>query len=138
MIIKLLHGYKVPLYGDGLYVRDWLFVEDHCRAIELVLNKGKIGETYCVGGQTEEINNLQVTQKILKLLNKDDSFINHVKDRPGHDRRYSVDWSKIHNQLDWSPKYDFDTWLAKTVMWYKNNTNWWLPLINRAESIYQR
>lgn len=124
-ITNLLEGKKVPVYGDGLYVRDWLYVEDHCRAIEMVLNKGKSGATYCVGGLTSDINNLTVVKKILKILGKDESFIEFVKDRPGHDRRYAIDWSKIKNELGWQPKHDFNEWLEKTIAWYKVNINWW-------------
>ncbi|MDP3998062.1 MAG: dTDP-glucose 4,6-dehydratase [bacterium] len=124
-ITNLLEDKKVPLYGDSLYVRDWLYVEDHCRAIEAVLQNGKIGETYCVGGLTEDINNLTVVKKILALLGKDESQIEFIKDRPGHDRRYAVDWTKIKNELGWQPKYDFDEWLKYTVEWYKTNQNWW-------------
>ena len=116
---------KVPVYGDGLYVRDWLYVEDHCRAIDVILKKGKIGETYCIGGLTEDINNLSVIKKILNLLGKDESFIEYVEDRPGHDRRYSVNWSKIKNELGWSPLHGFDEWIAYTINWYKENQNWW-------------
>ena len=123
-ITNLLEGKKVPVYGDGLYVRDWLYVKDHCRAIDLVLHQGQIGESYLVGAQHEEVNNLELTYKILKLLGKDESFIEHVKDRPAHDRRYAVDWSKIR-QLGWQPEHDLDTWLAKTVQWYKDNQSWW-------------
>jgi len=124
-ITNVLEGKKVPIYGDGLHVRDWLYVEDHCRAIERVLEKGKVGETYCVGGLTKDINNLTVVKKILQILGKDESFIEFVKDRPGHDRRYAIDWSKIKNELGWQPLYDFDTWLEKTVEWYKTNEDWW-------------
>lgn len=124
-ITNILEGKKIPIYGDGLYVRDWLYVEDHCRAIELVLQNGKVGETYCVGGLTEDINNLEVAKKILQHLGKDESSIEFVKDRPGHDRRYAIDWSKIKNELGWEPKYDFDTWLEKTISWYKENEWWW-------------
>jgi dTDP-glucose 4,6-dehydratase len=124
-ITNLLEDKKVPVYGDGLYVRDWLYVEDHCRAIDLIINKGKIGETYCVGGLTEDINNLKVIKKIIKILGKDESYIESVKDRPGHDRRYSVDWSKIKNELGWEPLNTFEEWLEKTVVWYKENKNWW-------------
>lgn len=125
MITNLIEGKKVPVYGDGLYVRDWLYVEDHCRAIDLILNKGKIGETYCVGGLTEDINNISIVKKIIKLLGKSEDSIEYVKDRPGHDRRYAVDWSKIKNELDWKPQYNFDTWLEKTIDWYKENQAWW-------------
>lgn len=123
-ITNLLEDKKVPMYGDGLYVRDWLFVRDHCRAIDLVLKKGKIGESYLVGAQHEEVNNLELTRKILEILGKDDSYIEHVKDRPAHDRRYAVDWSKIE-KLGWKPAHDLDTWLEKTVKWYKENEGWW-------------
>lgn len=124
-ITNLLEGKKVPVYGDGLYVRDWLYVEDHCRAIDLVLQKGKIGETYCVGGVTEEINNLLVVKKIIHLLDKSENMIEFVRDRPGHDRKYSIDWSKIKNELGWQPLYSFDDWLEKTVFWYMEFHEWW-------------
>lgn len=127
-ITNLLEGEKVPVYGDGLYVRDWLYVEDHVRAIETVLEKGKIGETYCVGGLTENINNITVIKKILKILNKTDDEIEYVKDRPGHDRRYAINWSKINKELGWRPLHDFDTWLEKTVEWYQKNKDWWKRL----------
>ena len=124
-ITNLLEGKKVPVYGDGLYTRDWLHVEDHCRAIDLVLQKGKIGETYCVGGLTEDINNLTVIKKILHHLSKSEDMIMYVKDRPGHDRRYAIDWSKIEKELDWHPLHDFDDWLEKTIIWYKDHKDWW-------------
>lgn len=131
-ITNLLEDKKVPVYGDGLYVRDWLYVEDHCRAIDVVLTKGVIGETYCVGGVTDDlpagrqgINNISVVKKILQLLNKDEDMLEFVKDRPGHDRRYAIDWSKIHNSLGWRPMHSFDEWLKKTVIWYQENQEWW-------------
>src|SRR5258708_824031 len=124
-ITNLLEDKKVPLYGDGLYVRDWLYVEDHCRAIDSVLTKGKIGETYCVGGMTEEVNHLMLINKILNILGKDESYIEFVKDRPGHDRKYAVDWSKIKNELGWEPMHNFDEYLLETVNWYKENRTWW-------------
>jgi dTDP-glucose 4,6-dehydratase len=120
-ITNLLEDKKVPVYGDGLYVRDWLQVEDHCRAIEAVLMNGRVGETYYVGGMTQDISNLEIVKKIIILLGKDDSMINFVKDRPGHDRRYAIDWSKINRELGWHPAYDFETWLQKTVDWYREN-----------------
>lgn len=137
-ITNLIDNEKVPVYGDGKYVRDWLYVEDHCSAIDLVLNKGKVGETYCVGGMVQDVNNLELTRKIIELLDKDESSIEYVTDRPGHDRRYAIDWSKIHSELGWKPKYDLDTYLAKTVAWYKDNEWWWRPLKKRAESIYKK
>ena len=100
-ITNLIEDKKVPVYGDGLYVRDWLYVEDHVRAIELVLEKGKVGETYLVGGTSDDISNLDVVKKIIKILGKSDAMIEFVKDRPGHDRRYAVDFSKIKNELGW-------------------------------------
>ncbi len=124
-ITNILEGKKVPVYGDGLYVRDWLYVEDHCRAIDLCLEKGKVGETYCVGGLTEDINNLTVIKKILKILGKGEGLMEFVKDRPGHDRRYAMDWTKIKNELGWQPKYGFDEWLEKTVDWYETHEDWW-------------
>lgn len=124
-ITNLLEGKKVPVYGDGLYVRDWLYVEDHCRAIDSILKKGKVGDTYCIGGLTEDINNLEVVKKIIKLLGKDENSIDFVKDRPGHDRRYVIDWSKIKIELGWQPLHNFDEWLEKTVQWYKENREWW-------------
>jgi len=124
-ITNLLEGKKVPVYGDGLYVRDWLYVDDHARAIEAVLQKGKIGQTYVVGGMTDLIPNIEVVKRILKIMGKDESFIEFVKDRPGHDRRYDVDWSKIKNELGWQPQHTFDEWLEKTVKWYQENEAWW-------------
>lgn len=123
-ITNLLEGKRVPLYGDGLNVRDWLYVADHCRAIDLIVHQGKIGETYCVGGNCEKTN-LEVARAILKLLGKDESLIEYVKDRPGHDRRYAMDYSKIKRELGWEPSVGFDEGLEKTVEWYKNNEAWW-------------
>lgn len=124
-ITNILEGKKIPLYGDGLYIRDWLYVEDHCRAIELILKNGIIGETYCIGGMTNSLSNIEIAKKIIKYLDKDESYIEFIKDRPGHDRRYEIDWSKIKKELNWQPMHDFDTWLAKTIDWYKENQQWW-------------
>ncbi len=135
-ITNLLEGKKIPIYGDGLYVRDWLYVEDHCRAIELILQKGKTGETYCVGGLTEDVNNLTVAKKILHLLGQSENMIEFVKDRPGHDRRYAVDWTKIKNELGWEPMQSFDEWLEKTIEWYKNNQGWWKDIKSGAYKEY--
>lgn len=137
-ITNLLEGKKVPVYGDGLYVRDWLYVEDHCRAIDLVLKKGKVGETYCVGGMTDNISNLEVIKKILKIMGKNGSLIEFVKDRPGHDRRYAVDWSKIKEKLGWQPQYSFDIWLKKTIQWYMGNIDWWQPLKMKQKQYFQK
>jgi dTDP-glucose 4,6-dehydratase len=129
-ITNILENKKIPLYGDGLNVRDWLYVEDHCRAIDAVLQKGKIGETYCIGGSTFDIDNRTVIQKILGYFGKTESEIEYVKDRPGHDRRYAIDWSKIRTELDWKPAYDFDAWLGKTITWYQEHESWWKRLKN--------
>jgi dTDP-glucose 4,6-dehydratase len=124
-ITNILEDKKIPIYGDGLYVRDWLYVDDHARAIDLVLAKGKVGETYLVGGMEELIPNIEIAKKIVKLLGKDESYIEFVKDRPGHDRKYDVDWSKIKRELGWEPLHSFDEYLEKTVEWYKENVEWW-------------
>lgn len=124
-ITNLLEGKKVPIYGDGQYVRDWLYVEDHCRAIDLIIHKGKIGETYLIGGGHQEITNLDLVKKIIHFMGKNESFIEFVKDRPGHDRRYAIDWSKIKKELGWQPKWKFDEALQKTIKWYIKNRSWW-------------
>ena len=127
-ITNLMEGKKIPIYGDGLYVRDWLYVEDHCRAIDKVLTDGGVGETYCIGGLTEDIPNIDVAKKILAIMNESEDKIEFVKDRPGHDRRYAVDFSKIKNELGWEPLHSFDEWLKETVKWYQENTDWWRNL----------
>lgn len=124
-ITNIIENKKVPVYGDGLYVRDWLYVEDHCKAIDLILQKGKIGETYLIGGLTEDISNIEIIKRILKIMGKDESEVEFVKDRPGHDRRYAIDWSKINKELGWQPEHGFDEYLKLTVDWYKNNEKWW-------------
>jgi len=137
-ITNILENKKVPVYGDGLYVRDWLYVIDHCRAIDLVLNKGKIGETYLVGGMTNDISNIGVIKKIFKIMGKDENFMEYVKDRPGHDRRYAVDWSKIQDELGWKPLHDFNEWLEKTIAWYKENESWWRDIKTGQYKKYYR
>ena len=138
-ITNLLENKKVPVYGDGLYVRDWLYVEDHCRAIDLILQKGRVGETYCVGGLTEDLSNISILQKIIKLLGKPEDSLEYVKDRPGHDRRYALDWSKIKNELEWEPLHNFDEWLEKTVTWYQENEQWWKNVKNgEYKEYYQK
>ena len=127
-ITNLMEGKKIPIYGDGLYVRDWLYVEDHCRAIDKVLTDGGVGETYCIGGLTEDIPNIDVAKKILAIMNESEDKIEFVKARPGHDRRYAVDFSKIKNELGWEPLHSFDEWLKETVKWYQENTDWWRNL----------
>jgi dTDP-glucose 4,6-dehydratase len=124
-ITNLLESKKIPIYGDGKNVRDWLYVDDHCRAIDLTLQKGQSGETYCIGGLTEDISNLDLIKKIIKLMNKSADSIEFVKDRPGHDRRYAVNWSKAKKDLGYQPQHDLDTYLQKTIDWYTNNQDWW-------------
>ncbi len=124
-ISNIIEGKNVPIYGDGLYIRDWLYVIDHCRALDLILHKGKIGETYLIGGLTKDTTNLDVIKKILKIMNRNEECIDYVKDRPGHDRKYCVDWSKINKKLGWKPQESFDSGLRKTIDWYIKNENWW-------------
>lgn len=131
-ITNIIENKKVPVYGDGLYVRDWVYVEDHCRAVDLILRKGKIGETYLIGGLTEDISNIEIIKKILKITGKDESEIEFVKDRPGHDRRYAIDWSKINKELGWRPEHGFDEYLKTTIDWYKNNERWWKEIKTRG------
>ncbi len=123
-ITNLLEGKQVPVYGDGKQVRDWLYVEDHARAIALILEKGRIGETYCIGGNAET-ENIVIVKQLLSLLGKDESSIEYVKDRPGHDRRYAINFNKIQNELGWQPTVTLEEGLAKTVAWFKANEAWW-------------
>ncbi len=128
-ITNLIEGKKVPVYGDGLNVRDWLFVTDHCRAIEKVLLEGRKQETYLIGGLTEDISNLAVVEKIIRMMGfEPEEKIEFVKDRAGHDRRYSVDWSKIAQELNWQPEVTLEQGLKQTINWYQNNQDWWKPL----------
>lgn len=122
-ITNAMGDIKIPLYGDGKNVREWLYVLDNCSAIDTVLKKGEVGEVYNIGSGAEKTN-LEVTKLILKIMNKPDSLIEFVKDRPGHDFRYSLDFAKIKN-LGWVPKYDFNEAIKSTVKWYSENTGWW-------------
>jgi len=124
-ITNILEGKKVPIYGDGKYVRDWIYVDDHCRGIELIIEKGKPGETYCIGGATQDVSNLELIKKVLSAMGKGEECIEFVKDRPGHDRRYAVDWSKAKKDLGYEPKHSLDEYLVKTIEWYKKNDEWW-------------
>ena len=123
-ITNALFDQELPIYGDGLYVRDWIYVEDHCKALDVVLHQGKVGEIYNIGGGNE-MTNLEITDLILKKLNKLKSLIKHVKDRPAHDRRYSLDCSKIKAELDWKPDTPFEEGISKTVDWYVSHQSWW-------------
>lgn len=124
LITNLLQGKKIPIYGDGLNVRDWLFVEDHCSAIDAIIHRGAIGETYCVGGNGEKPN-IEIARTILALLGKDESMIDYVEDRKGHDRRYAIDFSKLTRELGWQPQVNFEQGIARTVRWFQDNAWWW-------------
>jgi len=138
-ITNILENKKAPLYGEGKNSRDWLYVLDHCRALEKVIQKGQIGDTYCIGGLTSDISNKTVLQKICQIMNKDfDKSVELIKDRPGHDRKYAVDWSKIKSQLGWQPQADFDAQLKKTIDWYQDHKTWWQPLKADQENYYKQ
>lgn len=123
-ITNALENKPLPLYGDGLNVRDWIYVEDHCRALDTVIRKGKSGEIYNIGGLNERTN-LEITKLILKELDKPDRLIKYIKDRPGHDRRYALDIAKIKRELGWKPRYQFEEGIKKTIDWYLQNQTWW-------------
>ncbi len=123
---------KLPVYGDGKNVRDWLYVLDHCRAIDMILEKGKPGEVYNIGGNFEK-SNLEITQRILKFLGKDENMIMYVDDRAAHDRRYAIDASKMKKEIGWEPSVTFEEGIAKTFEWYENNKEWWQKLVKKAE-----
>ena len=129
MIINALHDKALPVYGDGANVRDWLYVEDHCSAIDLIIRQGHEGEVYNVGGHNEK-SNLDVVKIILKVLGKSEDLITFVKDRPGHDRRYAIDPTKIHSELGWLPQAKFEDGIAKTIAWYLANKDWWQEIIS--------
>lgn len=126
-VTNLIDGKKVPLYGDGLNVRDWIYVSDNCVALDMVLHKGRVGEVYNIGAGNEKPN-IWITKKILEILEKPETMIEPVADRLGHDRRYSVNCSKIEKELGWEPEVDFEEALQRTVHWYVNNEKWWRPL----------
>ncbi|PEM33081.1 dTDP-glucose 4,6-dehydratase [Bacillus wiedmannii] len=127
MVTNALEGKKLPLYGDGLNVRDWLHVTDHCSAIDVVLHKGRIGEVYNIGGNNEKTN-VDVVEQIISLLGKTKEDIAYVTDRLGHDRRYAIDAQKMKNELGWEPQYTFEQGLKETVEWYEHHIEWWKPL----------
>lgn len=129
MLAKALNNENLPVYGDGKNIRDWLFVEDHCSGICTVLEKGKFGEVYNIGGNNEWFN-IDIVKLILKLLDKPESLITYVKDRPGHDRRYAIDSTKIQNELGWKPAHNFEDGIRKTINWYKDNESWWKKVMS--------
>ena len=137
-ITNLLESKKVPVYGDGKYVRDWLYVADHCGAIDLILEKGIDGETYCIGVDND-ISNIDVVKIILKILEVGNDKIEYVKDRPGHDRRYAINAEKIKRQLGWESQFKFEDSLNLTINWYRQNKTWWQKLKNKEfEKYYQK
>ncbi len=129
MIINAMNNKKLPVYGDGLNVRDWIYVEDHCIAIEKVMEKGRAGEVYNIGASCE-MKNIEIVRLILSILEKPEELIEFVKDRPGHDRRYAVDSAKIRNELEWKPSQKFADTLTETVEWYLNNMSWWEKIMS--------
>ena len=129
-VTNLLESKKIPVYGSGLNVRDWLHVDDHCSGIHSALMKGKAGEIYNIGGGLE-LSNLELTEKILNFMDKNDTEIEYVQDRKGQDMRYSVDWSKAQNEIGYSPKIKFNDGLFATINWYQDNESWWKPLKSR-------
>lgn len=129
MIANALNDKKLPVYGKGENVRDWLYVEDHCSAIDLIIRKGKIGEVYNIGGHNERTN-LEVVKTIIEELGKSEDLIEFVTDRPGHDRRYAIDPTKIHNELGWLPATKFDDGIKKTIEWYLTHKSWWEKIIS--------
>ena len=129
MIVNCLNNKPLPVYGDGLNIRDWLFVEDHCRAIDLIIHKGRIGEIYNIGGHNE-IANIDIVKLICRELNKPEDLIVHVPDRKGHDLRYAIDPTKIYTELGWLPKTKFSDGIKKTIQWYKDNRTWWEDIIS--------
>ena len=129
MISRALADEKLPVYGEGLNVRDWLHVYDHCVAIDLIVRNGKVGEVYNIGGHNERTN-MEVVKTILSALNKPESLIEHVEDRKGHDRRYAIDPAKLERELSWKPVYTFDTGIPQTIEWYLSNKEWWQNILS--------
>ena len=137
MIANALADKPLPVYGEGLNVRDWLYVEDHCKAIDLIIHKGRVGEVYNIGGHNEKTN-IYIVKKILELLGKPESLITYVTDRKGHDLRYAIDPTKIHEELGWLPETKFDDGIVKTVQWYLNNQEWWKNIISGEYQNYYK
>ncbi len=126
-VTNLIEGKKLPVYGQGKNIRDWIHVDDHNQGVDRIIREGRIGETYCLGGGNE-LSNLDITEKIIKLMGASQDSIEYVADRPGHDLRYAIDYSKAEKELDWRPSKDFEQGLAETIEWYKNNPDWWKKL----------
>jgi dTDP-glucose 4,6-dehydratase len=138
-ITNLINGKKVPVYGEGKNIRDWIYVDDHNAGVEAIIKKGIIGRTYCLGGDSEEITNLDLTKKIIKLMGFSEEMVEFVADRPGHDLRYAIDYSKAEEELGWSPQVALNEGLVKTIDWYKNNRQWWEKIESGAyRNYYER
>ncbi len=137
MIINTLNNKKLPVYGDGLNVRDWIYVLDHNKAVEMVWEKGRTGEVYNIGA-SQEMTNIEIIKLILQTLGKSDDLIEYVKDRPGHDKRYAIDSSKIQNELGWKPEYKFEEAIQKTIEWYLQNKQWWERIISGEYQEYYK
>ncbi|MGH9918140.1 MAG: dTDP-glucose 4,6-dehydratase [Nitrososphaerales archaeon] len=133
-ITRSLRGRKIPLYGDGKNVRDWIFVEDHCSAVDLITHRGRVGSTYVVSAETE-LSNEQVLHRLLAVLGKDWGSVERVPDRPGHDRRYALDPTRLKRELGWSARFGFDDALRSTVDWYRQNEPWWSPLLGPGDNL---
>ena len=134
MIVNALNNKSLPVYGEGLNIRDWLYVEDHCRAVDLIIQKGRVGEVYNIGGNTE-MKNIDIVKLICKALGRSEELIVHVEDRKGHDRRYAIDHSKLSSELGWKPLTDFGEGIKNTIEWYVEHREWWEPVISGE---YQR
>ena len=137
MIINALHDKPLPVYGTGENVRDWLYVEDHCKAIDLILRKGRVGEVYNIGGHNE-MRNIDIVRMIVKALDKSEALITFVADRKGHDQRYAIDPTKIHNELGWLPETGFEDGIGKTIAWYLEHRAWWEEIISGEYQEYYR
>ncbi len=135
MIVNALHDKALPVYGEGLNVRDWLYVEDHCKAIDMILRNGTVGEVYNIGGHNER-KNIDVVKTIIKALGKDESLITYIKDRPGHDMRYAIDPTKIRNELGWYPETTFEVGIQRTIQWYLDNKEWWENVMDGSYKEY--
>ena len=129
MIVNALNNKSLPVYGEGLNIRDWLYVEDHCRAVDLILQKGRVGEVYNIGGNTE-MKNIDIVKLICKALGRSEELIVHVEDRKGHDKRYAIDHSKLSSELGWKPLTDFGEGIKNTIEWYVEHREWWEPVIS--------
>lgn len=136
-ITNCIDDKPIPVYGDGLNIRDWLYVQDHCTAIDAVLTKGTVGKTYLVGGMLKDVPNIEIAQMIIHAFGKDQSMIQFVTDRPGHDRKYSVDWGTIHTELGWQPSVTLEEGLQKTIAWYTQHEGWWRPLLTKNKQYFE-